>query len=388
MMDEVKLNIDLKPLSDDEIKANNFTLADLWMVKDQVNKIYGPFDTTTLRDYAQNFDDLFEETSVYNLETEKWFATFSSGHFQRRKPTLVPAQNLVKNSDFYLLIDGQKNGPHSKDKIQELLTVGTILPSSQISVDSGHTWIKIYEHHSFDRRSQRTNQELPFVPPKDILERINKTKSKFANKQETEDAIVGLAFIGHGNDKGQTISSELDSEHDSVGIDHLVHSSSKHSSFKKIGIPTLLFLLVGVISFYQFNKSDINELKTAIREAKTSKPGINNKRRSARKPASVNSFVNKTKRYKPIKKIKRIQPKRFKRPVKRFVETHKKDIFEDEIETLDINDPEVQEELTRQLAGEYNELDGEEEDSRDEDLNGDSGEFDEDELIEHHSEDY
>jgi hypothetical protein len=388
-MDELKIYIDLKPLSDDDIKANSFALSDLWMVKGQDNKIFGPFDTVGLRDYAQKHQDLFDETSVYNLESEKWFATFSSGYFQRRKPSLVSAQNLIKNNEFYLLFNGQKDGPHTKDKIQELLDEGSILPSSQISLDSGHSWIKIYEHHSFDRRSQKTNQELPFVPAKDVLEKISKTKSKVIATKETEDAIVGLAFIGHGNDKGQTIPTDADAEQDNIENLHDTNTHYKYSTAKKISAGVFLSLTVGIISFYQLNKSDIKEFKAAIREAKTSKPGINNRQRAARKPASVNKFVNKRKKYKPITKIKRIQPKRFKKPTNRFVETHKKDIFKEEIETLDINDPEVQEELTRQLAGEYNELDGEDSDSRDQDLLDEEEEiFDDNERLEHNSDDY
>jgi hypothetical protein len=97
-----------------------------------------------------------------------------------------------------------------------------------------------------------------------------------------------------------------------------------------------------------------------IKGAKTDVKSINNSQRAAtRKPAAT------TRRVKP-KKItkrlpKRIAPKRYNPDPQRRrtnARAKRKDVFEQDIEKLDINDPEVQEELTRQLAGEY-EMDGE-----------------------------
>ena len=113
-----------------------------------------------------------------------------------------------------------------------------------------------------------------------------------------------------------------------------------------------LVLLVGIgfSATYFWSNSDQSE---AIKEAKTETPGINNSDRSIsskpvkkvikRKPAST------IKRKKP----KRVQPKRYipkPRRVERRVE-----VYNEPEEPLDINDPDVQEELTRSLAGDLDE---------------------------------
>ena len=75
-MDELKKKIDLKPLTDQQIKERSVSLTDLWMVRTESEEILGPFDTESLKTYTGNHQHLFENTQVYNLESEKWFETF------------------------------------------------------------------------------------------------------------------------------------------------------------------------------------------------------------------------------------------------------------------------------------------------------------------------
>lgn len=389
-MDELKIYIDLKPLSDDEIKINNFTLTDLWMVKDPNNKIYGPYDTHSLRKYAQRYEALFENTKVYNLDNEQWLETFNTGHFQRRKPALVKAQSLLKKDEYFLLLNGQKDGPHTQKQVQALLDGGHILPSVQISLDSGDSWIKLFEHHQFDRRTKKSNQELPFVPTKDILDHIAQTKNRVKKTNETQDAIAGLAFIGHGNDSGQTVPK--DENQGDIGNEHII--AKKNSPIGRFSAASFMLIALSFIGYYQFNKSEVQDIKKAVREARTSERGINNNQRAQRKPASVKTYKDKTLNHKPIERIRRVAPKRFERKPaqkpKEIVrpETQKDERYDDEVEMLDINDPEVQEEITRQLAGEYNELDGEEPELEGEYLEDEDELFDSEMRVEHSSEDY
>ena len=360
-MDELKLNIDLKPLNDDQIKEHKFTLNDLWMIQNKDNQIFGPFDTKSLRTYAIKYDYLFESTKVYNLDSETWSDTFSLPQFQRRKPRLVSASELNSNDQYYLLINGQKDGPHTAQQVQMLLDHGEILPSTEISLDNGKTWLQVHATSHFDRRNTKTNQELPFVPTQDILKQLDKTKKRISQIKETEDAIVGLAFIGHGNDKGQTLPAE---KHDNNEFADSFPVPEKRSFFKS-RLFASLFSLALIAGIFAYNSSNhINDIKDSIREAKTDTKGINDASRSSRKPASINKFKRNNDR--PVKRIKKIIPKKYVKPkFQEFEENAKADIFEQDIENLDINDPEIQEELTRQLAGEYNELDGEEVDELD-----------------------
>ncbi|MFT6631960.1 MAG: hypothetical protein ACJAS4_001922 [Bacteriovoracaceae bacterium] len=361
-MDELKKIIDLKSLSDQEIKDRSISLSDLWMVKDEHDKIFGPYDTESLKVYTGNHHHLFENSQTYNLEDEKWSETFSIPHFQRRKPALVSAQNLIANAEFYVLINDQQNGPYRKDEVQAFLNNGNITPSTLISLDKGESWIKLYEHHVFDRRTKKSNQELPFRPAPEILEHMAKTKDEILKAKEQEEAIIELAFIGHN----KTVAPKVKNQK-SIGITKKEYSKKESvednasTNKKKFLVPAFAMLALCVMVFAGsalingFQNTDRN-----IKEAKTDVKSINNSQRAAtRKPAAT------TRRVKP-KKItkrlpKRIAPKRYNPDPQRRrtnARAKRKDVFEQDIEKLDINDPEVQEELTRQLAGEY-EMDGE-----------------------------
>ena len=352
-MKELKTSIDLKALADEEIQSKSIPLNNLWMVKDHLNKIFGPFDTASLRDFSIENQHLFENSFLYNLESEKWSEFFAVSQFQRRRPKLVSKDSITKTNQFFLMTEGQKDGPYSTDEIKSFLTDGKIITTDQLSINGGKTWIKVYEHHEFDRRAQRSNQELPFVPNQEILEKINITKNSIEKIKETEDAIVGLAMIG-----SESKESKIDTDFDFSDSQHKSHQTSKVKIYASLASMCMTFIIIGIL---QYHGDDISSFNQALNEVKSSRKSIDNSERQVRKPASVENFVNKKLKYKPIKKIKRIKPKRFVRrtPPKRIIETHKKDIFPEEVESLDINDPEVQEELTRQLAGEYNELDGE-----------------------------
>jgi hypothetical protein len=359
-MDELKKIIDLTPLSDQEIKDRSVSLSDLWMVKDETDKIFGPFDTESLKVFTGNHQHLFENTQTYNLEDEQWSETFLIPHFQRRRPALVSAQNLISNAEFFVIINDQQNGPYRQDEIQGFLNNGTITSSSKISLDSGESWIKLYEHHAFNRRSKKSNQELPFRPAPEILEHMAKTKEEILQAKEQEEAIIQLAFIGHN----KTVPTKEEREKAAQAFEVPKKEKAKETSThkKKYLVPALagLALCVMIIAGSFFIDGKSGKEKKLV-EAKTDVKSINNSQRSGkRKPASV------TKRIKP-KKItkripKRIAPKRYNpRPKARRrsnARAKRKDVFEQDIEKLDINDPEIQEELTRQLAGEY-EMDGE-----------------------------
>jgi hypothetical protein len=372
-MDEQKVFVDLQPLSDEQIKENNFGLSDLWMVKIKGKDPYGPYDTKSLKDYSDRYEFLFTEAKVYNLESDAWFDMFSISHFQRRKPQLVSAQNLIKSQEFYILYNGQKDGPHSQEKIQALLEQGHILTSTQVSLDQGQSWIKLYEHHAFDRRTKKSNTELPFRPNEDILKKIQNKKAQIIKLKEAEDAIVEFAFMGNNNvDEESGIKIELESikshssnyhvtDQDIAALKKL-KKANRNSSHKKkssylgwqIG-GAFAFILVAVFGYtnYQSTKQNLNK-KTA--EVKTQKTGIDNSARQEikkplRKPASLQA--TKTPVVKPIRKAK--PPRRIQRRApKRYVrQAPVREVFEKDIENINIDDPQVQEELTRQLAGDY-----------------------------------
>ncbi len=360
-MDEFKKKIDLAPISDEVIKEKKFTLKDLWMVKDEGNSVFGPYDTQSLKQYSNRYEYLFESSKIYNLKEEKWFDIFSVAVFQRRKPKLVSSQNLIAEHEFFIQLNGLKQGPFTKEQVQDKLDTGEILPSIQISLDKGSSWIKLFEHHIFDRRSQKTNDSLPFRPEAKILEIIQEKKASIKSAEEKEDALVDLAFIGNHNGSDD-ITSELINKKFATPAVAQKNKSKKLEDVKRTSrFATSLIAgsLLAVVFFagnFMFKSFDNVQLKQS--ESITEAKSINDSSRSLAKrtPASANTVKRKS--------VKRSAPRRYQRP-KPVVSSNSKpttkraiNTFEQEVEKLDINDPEVQEELTRQLAGDYD-IDGE-----------------------------
>lgn len=399
-MDEVKVFVDLKPLTDEEIKAKNFGLEDLWMVKIEGRDPYGPYDTTSLKDYAHKYEFLFKQAKVYNLESDQWFDMFAVSQFQRRKPQLVSAQNLINTQQFYILYNGQKDGPHGQDKIQKLLDSGMILPSTQVSLDNGKSWIKLYEHHAFDRRTKKSNQELPFRPNEEVLEKVKSTKEQILKIKETEDALVEFARLGQGGDLEQ-VDSDIDIELEERSVRQRkiskytsattltpeeVAALKKLKKSKKAKVTSdnsnssvwwkyaTAFLLVVGVGFAFLNSNQRPKVLQQVQVTNTkpveSQPKSidNSERQIIKKQTRTPASLRQQQTPKVLPKVRRSvsKPKRIKKRPKRYVRKKAplKEVFERDIETIDINDPEVQDELTRQLAGEYAD---EREDEREED---------------------
>lgn len=370
-MNEFKNNIDLAPLSDETIAERKYALSDLWMAKDENNEVYGPYPTDELREYSGKYKYLFDNVLVYNLETEKWYRFFEVKHFQRRKPQLVSAQNLISDNNFFILANGQKKGPFTLEKMHDLLATGHINPNTQISLDGGESWIKLYEHHAFDRRNKRKNGDLPFIPNKEVL--FEQVK-QYDTRADESDPIFHLAYINSQNqakgldEKTQTQAGRtgiltktqiMQNPHFNKGDDKTIvgekikidikQPTDVHEEKSNLGIIIAsLVLIVGLGFGANFFWPSQNA--GPVQEAKTDSQGINNSDRSIskkntrtikRQPAST----TKTERRKP----QRIQPKRYI-PKPRRVE-QRVEVYNEPEEPLDINDPDVQEELTRSLAG-------------------------------------
>jgi hypothetical protein len=206
-------NLVFSPLSDEEIDKLGLSVSDLWMLQGKEQDVQGPFSTQYLNQKSGEHQEFFESCQVYNLVIEEWKDFFSSTEFQRRKPKLVPAQNLIQNDDFYLLSKGQKIGPFTLDQVKEKVDNDEIAVSCEVSVDAGKTWIKLYEHHEFDRRLSKNQEDLPFQPEQEVFDESEKVTSievaRAQKNKEDDTAITGLAFLGRGHDKGQSFPQEM-----------------------------------------------------------------------------------------------------------------------------------------------------------------------------------
>lgn len=164
----MKSLFDLPILSDQEIEEKKYSSSDLWLLKFKM-QVIGPFHTETLIQFAHDNQQIMEQVLACSFSQDSWTPFYQNPRFQRRTPKLIKAQTLIQSDEFLLLIDGQKQGPFTSAQINEKLDKGEILSSDEASLDKGETWFKIYEHHSFDRRTQKSSSDIPFSPKENEL---------------------------------------------------------------------------------------------------------------------------------------------------------------------------------------------------------------------------
>lgn len=144
-----------------------------------------------LTELAQLYEDELAELEVRRESDEDWLPLFSHPQFQRRKPQLVPADNLkVSIEDQYFVLKGAVvHGPYSKEQLAEEVRGLKVLPTDLVSTQEDSGWHKLYNYEEFDRR-EYIQTKLPEAPVSDSAQPALKPDL------ETE-AITGLAYLGN-----------------------------------------------------------------------------------------------------------------------------------------------------------------------------------------------
>lgn len=353
-MDELKTKIDLVPLSDETIEHSSHHPSDLWMVQKPGEKPLGPFHTKALKEYSHKYQYLFETALVYNLDSDEWKDMFSVSKFQRRKPQLVSAHNLMGAQEFYLIFRGQKNGPHTQEKVQELLDNNQITTSTQISLDKGKSWIKLYEHHVFDRRNKKSHHELPVNPNAKVLSAVVDKEDTILSSELTGSMLVEFSLVKRKSLEKQAPKKQAKKVREpknTAPAGALIASRGKQGW--RYGLSASFSIVLAIMAFNYFQTNNASDFNS---EVKSEMNSINDSSRTIQKrlPASVK--VDKP-TIEPAARKKHVVP-RFrtstrrpaaKKPIARPVNS---DTFEKDIENIDIHDPAFQEEMSRQLANE------------------------------------
>lgn len=328
MLDHIKLDI----LTEDEITTQEHSLDGLWMLQFE-DETKGPFSTLQLKKYSAEHHEIFDEIQATNLLKNKFTSFYQNIEFQRRKPKLIQASSLVSDEDFFVLIHGQKQGPFTLEEIKTKSEKQEIRLSSLVSTDKGHTWIKLYEHHEFDRRNRNVDSQLPYSPEDSFIHEaviLGRESIKNAKKKKAEeDAIVGLAFLSHGKEHAKNA-------HDVKANTWVPKSATKRKFGFKYATAFIVCTLVVTTTLLNSN-TESNSLNSSVKTAKTA---INNNRRQPKRfPASAvkKKIVKEVKIYKPLAKKKvatrpRVEPKRYiRKNVKKAPRkiTHFADEFDD-----------------------------------------------------------
>ncbi len=194
-------DLKLKPLSKEEIDQNEIPPHDLWIVKIE-DKISGPFEGMILKQYAEKEQELFEFAEATRLNTQDWQPFFSHALFQRRTPQIIKTPTPKLNGPYWIINQGLKSGPIEKKELIKRLELGSMTVTDLISIDEGHSWMKIYELPELDRRSF-TSQDLPRSPSENQFQeaRINILEKLEQLKQflKTSEEVAGLTYESQPN---------------------------------------------------------------------------------------------------------------------------------------------------------------------------------------------
>ncbi len=195
----------LKPLTKEFIQEMGISAHDLWVVKIG-DESFGPFDTTSLREYAALHEELFDEALASRLENNDLLPFFGHAPFQRRSPQIV--KDKQHTGPYWIMEQGLKTGPITKEDIQLKIKDGDLAMTDLISTDDGHTWGKLHELKAFDRRT-RSSVEPPVSPGEASFSESNVEYVEREHRSSIINMTEELASVAHGA-KGKSQGLRLD----------------------------------------------------------------------------------------------------------------------------------------------------------------------------------
>lgn len=198
---------DLKPLSQETIEEFGFNNHDLWMVKID-EETYGPFESLSLKHYANENQKLFDHASATRLDQEDYQPFWTIVNFQRRTPEMVNSKEQHLGP-FWTLDNGQKHGPHSYNDIDKKIEMGLLVMTDHLSADNGETWKKIYEYSGFDRRAHTPN-ELPEAPNETAFQKAKLVLAEKLEKPHTTSQEQLAELAHHGQREAKVLTLKLE----------------------------------------------------------------------------------------------------------------------------------------------------------------------------------
>ena len=201
----------------------------------------------------------------------------------------TPQKKSDKNTfdDYYILKNGQKQGPYSLEEISRLIEEYKLILTDLASLDGGKTWNKLASLPQFDRRLIK-RKELPSSSNIEFLEKMKEDDSDFEElkKNSGTDPLINLAHQGLVKKVEEPLLEEIPSS----------------SFFQRYYHFFLIFVLVGLGGFFfldQREKKISTSVKKITEKKKTTpaKPSIVKK-----KVPSVKKFTTPRKKPPLIKK--------------------------------------------------------------------------------------
>ena len=181
----------------------------IFEIKDMEEKSLGFISSFHLKTYILEHGEDSVDYSVKNIDSNEWVSIFTHPSFQRRKPQLVTPVALDPDSDqdYYILINGQKNGPYVKAELINMLEQKEILLTDMVSTNGGHTWAKLFHIDNFERRVLKESDQLPGIPN----QAVEGNSDSVATTIPSTEAITNLAYLSNVKREKSLEKDRLDS---------------------------------------------------------------------------------------------------------------------------------------------------------------------------------
>ena len=197
---------DLKPLSNDVIHKMGYTSHDLWVVKFEDEEVLGPFEVESLKHYATENEEQFQNALASRMDTNDWQPFYSHAHFQTIEHPRSEVQIVEK---YWIMNQGQKAGPFVRRDIDKKFELSILSLTDIVSMDDGHTWVKFFALDDFS--AQVPANSLPMAPLESSFQKAKEELHDLMDNQERTGSHIGLAaltYLGHHKDKKLSLNLE------------------------------------------------------------------------------------------------------------------------------------------------------------------------------------
>ncbi len=231
------MSIDLKPLTNEIIHKMGYSTHDLWVVKYK-EEVFGPFEVDSLKHYAAENENLFQECLASKMDTNDWHAFYSYAQFTEIGEHAVAHQAQVEK--FWILQNGQKQGPLSRFDIQKKLEMNILGFNELVSFDEGHSWQKFYEIQMFQELLKDADS-LPTAPSEIELSYAREEIAEGIGQSLTTETLNGVAVLAYLGNKKEGPQLNLDE------IDLKLLNQTEVSRSLKWAVPAMVAGLVVVV---------------------------------------------------------------------------------------------------------------------------------------------
>ncbi len=271
---------DLKPLSAKTIEDLRIKSHDLWEIKIDEN-IYGPFETLQLKHYTKENRATLLKALASPMSVDNWRPFFDVREF---------AHETNYSGPYWMLSQGQKSPPLSKEEILKRIELGTITRHNEVSEDEGRNWHRISSHPEFEDQFS-TGCPLPESPQDstfqrsqiEVLEQLERKK----NFPDHEENIVSLTYVSLvTTEKTKTLQVE-----DIKFVPEAASTPSIWQNLTKsaLWVTPVLVLVTYFVSSGGKPSPDLAKDKEALSPIENSSPKRSKKDSWKRSPASVNN---------------------------------------------------------------------------------------------------